>query len=86
LQGSEPGWICASRVTPDDEPSWFAVKGNDVLLVKVPLGVDVAAALLCDEPRLARMGRQCLKLIDEQYNEKAMAKVFDDAVAYALEH
>jgi len=45
-----------------------------------------AAALLCDEPRLARMGRQCLKLIDEQYNERAMAKVFDDAVAYALEH
>jgi hypothetical protein len=45
-----------------------------------------AAALLCDEPRLARMGRQCLKLIDEQYNEKTMAKVFDDAVAYALEH
>jgi glycosyltransferase involved in cell wall biosynthesis len=45
-----------------------------------------AAAMLCDAPRLVRMGRQCLQLIDQQYNEKAMARVFDDAVAYALEH
>jgi hypothetical protein len=73
-------------VTPDDQPFRFAVKGDDVFLAKVPLEVDVAAALLCDAPRLARMGRQCLKLIDERYNEKAMAKVFDNAVAYALEH
>ena len=35
---------------------------------------------------LRRMGLECMRLIDEEYNEDRMAKGFDDAVRYALAH
>ena len=48
--------------------------------------VQCAARLLGDAQELARMGRECLQLIEDEYNERVMAKAFDEAVAYALRH
>jgi len=48
--------------------------------------VQCAARLLGNAQELARMGRECLRLIEDDYNERAMAKAFDEAVAYALRH
>jgi glycosyltransferase involved in cell wall biosynthesis len=42
--------------------------------------------LLGDQAKLKAMGAACLRLIDEQYNERVMASAFDAAVAYALAH
>lgn len=42
--------------------------------------------LLSDPAKLRQMGGACRRLVDEVYNERVMAKVFDDAVQYALDH
>ncbi len=42
--------------------------------------------LLADPPKLRQMGDACRRLVEEVYNERVMAKVFDDAVRYALDH
>ena len=44
------------------------------------------ARLLRKPELLRRMGLECMRLINEEYNENRMARGFDDAVRYALAH
>ncbi|HUW85217.1 MAG TPA: glycosyltransferase family 4 protein [Phycisphaerae bacterium] len=45
-----------------------------------------AATLMNDPAKRAQMRQACIRMIDGRYNEKAMARAFDDAVRYVLEH